>query len=136
MVGSLGLPMLVTVFSAVSRNEAESQVVAFLAQVAPTQQAELAQTGQLPSLWSGQIYTAAVVASFVAATTFVLVGALIALFVVQVRQSGVDRLKDDRAMLSGGWRPAVTAELSESCGSLIPCRDRWGFSWVCASNGR
>ncbi|MFB7835853.1 hypothetical protein [Streptomyces sp. NPDC056056] len=102
MVGSLGLPILVTVFSAVSRNEAETQVAAFLAQVAPTQQAEFAQTGQLPSLWSGQIFTAAVLARFVTATTFVVVGALIALFVVQVRQSGIDRLKGDRAMLSGG----------------------------------
>lgn len=91
--GSLGLSILVTVFGTASRNEADVQVPAFLSQATPLEKAEFARTGQLPAPWGDQVLTSGVSAGFVTAAVFAVVGALVALFVIQVRQSDIDRLK-------------------------------------------
>ncbi len=100
--GSLGLSILVTVFGTASRNEAEVQVPAFLSQAGPLEKARFAETGQLPPPYADQVLTSGVSAGFVTAAIFAVVGALVALFVIQVRQSDIDRLKGGGAMLPGG----------------------------------
>ncbi|MFF8606283.1 MFS transporter [Streptomyces sp. NPDC015346] len=91
--GSLGLSILVTVFGTASRGEADKQVPAFLSQAGPAEKAQFAQTGQLPPPWSDQVLTSGVSAGFVTAAAFAIVGAVIALFAIQVRPSDIERLK-------------------------------------------
>ncbi|MFJ2937203.1 MFS transporter [Streptomyces sp. NPDC087219] len=91
--GSLGLSILVTVFGTASRNEAKTEVPAFLAQATPLEKAEFARTGVLPPPWGDQVLTSGVSAGFVTAAVFAVVGLLISLFVIKVRQSDIDRLK-------------------------------------------
>ncbi|MFF8277162.1 MFS transporter [Streptomyces lateritius] len=91
--GSLGLSILVTVFGTASRSEADKQVPAFLSQAGPLEKAQFAKTGQLPPPWSDQVLTSGVSAGFVTAAAFAIVGAVIALFAIQVRPSDIERLK-------------------------------------------
>ncbi|MCJ1680490.1 MFS transporter [Streptomyces sp. APSN-46.1] len=91
--GSLGLSILVTVFGTASRNEARTQVPAFLATADPEQRAVFLRTGQLPDPWGDVVLTAGVSSAFTAAAAFTLVGALIALTVIQVRPSDLERLQ-------------------------------------------
>ncbi|MFJ7124862.1 MFS transporter [Streptomyces sp. NPDC098101] len=100
--GSLGLSILVTVFGTASRNEAEKQVPAFLAQAGPLEKARFAETGQLPPPWGDQVLTSGVSAGFVTAAVFAVVGALVALFVIKVRPSDIERLKGGAGMMPGG----------------------------------
>ncbi|MEW1695799.1 MFS transporter [Streptomyces sp. NPDC093249] len=99
--GSLGLSILVTVFGTASRNEADKQVPAFLAQANPLEKAQFARTGRLPPEWSNQILTSGVSAGFVVAAVFAAVALLIALFVIQVRASDLERLKGGGPMPGG-----------------------------------
>ncbi|MFF0450556.1 MFS transporter [Streptomyces sp. NPDC004609] len=91
--GSLGLSILVTVFGTASRNEAGTQVPAFLAQGTPAERIAFQRTGQLPPPWGAEILTSGISAAFVMAAVFTAVAALIALFVIQVRPSDIERLK-------------------------------------------
>ncbi|MER6213632.1 MFS transporter [Streptomyces sp. NPDC001674] len=91
--GSLGLSILVTVFSTASRNEAKAQAVPFLRNSSPGQKAFFARTHQFPRPWSDLVLTSGVSAAFVAAAAFTLVGALIAVVVIQVRPSDLERLQ-------------------------------------------
>ncbi|MGW9205927.1 MFS transporter [Embleya sp. NPDC055664] len=91
--GSLGLSILVTVFGTANRNEAKDQVPAFLAQATPAQRAEFDRTGVLPAPWSDQVLTSGVSAAFIVAAIFAVVAAVIALFVIQVRASDLERLQ-------------------------------------------
>ncbi|WP_411074560.1 MFS transporter [Streptomyces sp. cmx-4-7] len=100
--GSLGLSILVTVFGTASRNEAEKQVPAFLSQANPLEKAQFAKTGQLPPPWGDQVLTSGVSAGFVTAAIFAAVAALIALVVIQVRASDIERLKGGAGMMPGG----------------------------------
>ncbi len=95
--GSLGLSILVTVFGTVSRNEAHDQVPAFLSQAAPAQKALFLRTGQLPDPWGDQVLTSGVSSAFIVAACFALVSAAIALLVIQVRPSDLERLKGNHA---------------------------------------
>ncbi|MER7733087.1 MFS transporter [Streptomyces erythrochromogenes] len=98
--GSLGLSILVTVFGTASRNEAKEQVPDFLATAGPVQRAFFERTGQLPKPWGDQVLTSGISTAFVVAAAFTLVGAAIALFVIQVRPS-------DLARLQGNHKPAA-----------------------------
>ncbi|MFC7932749.1 MFS transporter [Streptomyces cinereoruber] len=100
--GSLGLSILVTVFGTASRNEADKQVAAYLSQASPLERARFAETHQLPPPWSDQVLTSGVSAGFVTAAIFAVVGALIALFVIKVRPSDIERLKGGGGMMPGG----------------------------------
>ncbi|MEU6295228.1 MFS transporter [Streptomyces erythrochromogenes] len=91
--GSLGLSILVTVFGTASRNEAKEQVPDFLATAGPVQRAFFERTGQLPKPWGDQVLTSGISTAFVVAAAFTLVGAAIALFVIQVRPSDLERLQ-------------------------------------------
>ncbi|ARE74014.1 MFS transporter [Streptomyces sp. Sge12] len=98
--GSLGLSILVTVYGTASRNEAKEQVPAFLSTASPVQKAFFARTGQLPKPWGDQVLTSGITSAFVVASLFTLVGAVIALFVIQVRPSDLERLQ-------GNHKPAA-----------------------------
>jgi MFS family permease len=91
--GSLGLSILVTMYGTASRNEAEKQVPDYLAQATPGERLRFQRTGQLPAPWSDEILTAGVSAAFVMAAIFTVLAALIALVVIQVRPSDLERLK-------------------------------------------
>ncbi|MFI1143188.1 MFS transporter [Streptomyces sp. NPDC020780] len=91
--GSLGLSILVTVFGTASRNEAVDQVPRFLAEATPAQRLEFRRTGALPGRWGDEVLASGVSSAFVAATAMAVVAALIALFVIQVRASDLERLR-------------------------------------------
>ncbi|MFG2984924.1 MFS transporter [Streptomyces sp. NPDC048258] len=91
--GSLGLSILVTVFGTASRNAAKDQVPDFLRTSTAEQKAFFQRTGQFPKPWSDQVLTSGISAAFVVAAVFTLVGALIALTVIQVRPSDLERLQ-------------------------------------------
>ncbi|WP_285564423.1 MFS transporter [Streptomyces sp. RTGN2] len=100
--GSLGLSILVTVFGTASRNEATSQAPKFLADATPAQLAEFRRTGQLPGQWGDQVLTSGVSSAFVVAAVFAVVAALVALIVIQVRPSDLERLRGGGAMPGAG----------------------------------
>ncbi|MEU6684055.1 MFS transporter [Streptomyces sp. NPDC046832] len=91
--GSLGLSILVTMFGTASTNEADKQVPDFLQQATPAERIRFQRTGELPKPWSDEILTAGVSAAFIMAAIFTAVAALIALVVIQVRPSDLERLK-------------------------------------------
>ncbi|MFI8004952.1 MFS transporter [Streptomyces sp. NPDC086010] len=96
--GSLGLSILVTVFGTASRNEAKDQLPKFLAESTPAQQQQFRRTGQLPSPWGDQVLASGVSQAFVVAAVFSVVAAVIALLVIQVRASDLERLRGGGAM--------------------------------------
>ena len=59
----------------------------------PQQRAQFFQTGQLPSPWSDQLLTAGVTTAFTVAAVLAGLAALVALFVIQVRASDLERLQ-------------------------------------------
>nr|WSY56802.1 MFS transporter [Streptomyces sp. NBC_00886] len=91
--GSLGLSILVTMFGTASRNEARDQIPAFLAQATPAERIRFQRTGELPGSWGDEVLTAGVSAAFVMAAIFTVVAALIAVIVIQVRPSDLERLQ-------------------------------------------
>jgi EmrB/QacA subfamily drug resistance transporter len=91
--GSLGLSILVTMFGTASGNEAEKQVPDFLAQATPAERVRFRRTGELPPPWSHEVLTAGISAAFVVAAVFTLLAALIAVLVIQIRPSDLERLK-------------------------------------------
>jgi hypothetical protein len=91
--GSLGLSILVTVFGTASRNEAKEQVPIFLSQAGPLEKAQFAKTGQLPPPYADEVLTSGVSSGFITAAAFAIVAFFIALFVIQVRASDIERLK-------------------------------------------
>ncbi|WP_443065364.1 MFS transporter [Streptomyces sp. NBC_00536] len=91
--GSLGLSILVTLYGTASRNEAAKQVPAFLAHSTPAEKLAFQRTGQLPGQYGAQVLTSGVSEAFIAASLFALVAAVIALVVIQVRPSDLERLK-------------------------------------------
>jgi hypothetical protein len=91
--GSLGLSILVTMFGTASRNEAEQQIPRFLSQATPAEQRRFERTGELPGRWADEVLTAGVSAAFVMAAIFTVLAALIAVVVIQVRSSDLERLK-------------------------------------------
>ncbi|OKJ95223.1 MFS transporter [Streptomyces sp. CB03234] len=91
--GSLGLSILVTMFGTASANEAKKQVPAFLSQASPAERLRFQRTGELPPPWADHVLTSGVSAAFVVAAIFTAVAALVALLVIQVRPSDIERLK-------------------------------------------
>ncbi|MCX2185194.1 MFS transporter [Streptomyces sp. SKN60] len=99
--GSLGLSILVTVFGTASRNEADVQVPAFLAQAGPLEKAQFAKTGQLPPPFGDQVLTSGVTAGFIVAAAFAILSAIIAVLAIKVRPSDMERLKGGAVMPGG-----------------------------------
>ncbi|MBT2407570.1 MULTISPECIES: MFS transporter [unclassified Streptomyces] len=98
--GSLGLSILVTVFGTASRNEAKDQAASFLRTATPEQRAFFERTHQYPKPWADQVLTSGVSAAFIVAACFTLVGAVIALFAIQVRPSDLARLQGNHTPTS------------------------------------
>ncbi len=105
--GSLGLSILVTVYGTASRNEAKSLVPDFVATAGPADKAYFQRTGQFPKPWSDQVLTSGISSAFVVAALFTLVGAAIALFVIQVRPSDLERLQATTHRRPTGADPAA-----------------------------
>ncbi|MDO0938831.1 MFS transporter [Streptomyces sp. DG2A-72] len=91
--GSLGLSILVTMFGTASNNEADKQIPAFLSQATPAERLRFERTGQLPAPWADEILASGVSAAFIMAAIFTGIAAVIALLVIQVRPSDLERLK-------------------------------------------
>ncbi len=91
--GSLGLSILVTMFGTASNNEADRQIPAFLSQATPLERLRFERTGQLPPPYADEILTAGVSAAFIMAAIFTAIAAVIALLVIQVRPSDLERLQ-------------------------------------------
>ncbi|MDO0917054.1 MFS transporter [Streptomyces sp. DT2A-34] len=91
--GSLGLSILVTVFGTASRNEADQQIPAFMSQATPGERLRFERTGQLPAQYADEILTAGVSAAFITAAICTAIAAVIALLVIQVRPSDLERLQ-------------------------------------------
>ncbi|WP_228975691.1 MFS transporter [Streptomyces sp. DH12] len=91
--GSLGLSILVTAFGTASADEGERQVADFLARASAPERLRFQRTGELPPPWAQEVLAAGVSVAFVLAAVFAVVGALIALFVIQVRPGDLDRLQ-------------------------------------------
>ncbi|MEU4171963.1 MFS transporter [Streptomyces sp. NPDC026665] len=98
--GSLGLSVLVTVFGTASRNESTDQVKDFLSTATPAQQLQFRRTGELPPPWSSEVLTSGITGAFVAAAAFAVVAALVALIVIQVRPSDLERLQGGAAAMT------------------------------------
>jgi MFS family permease len=90
--GSLGLSILVTMFGTASGNEADKQVPRFLEQATPAERLRFERTGDLPPPWAHEVLTAGVSAAFIMAAIFAVLAALIAVVVIQVRPSDLERL--------------------------------------------
>ncbi|MEU2680762.1 MFS transporter [Streptomyces sp. NPDC007107] len=103
--GSLGLSILVTVFGTASRNEATDQIPRFLAEATPAQQLQFRRTGELPPPWGDQVLASGVSSAFIVAAIVSCIAALIALVVIQVRASDLERLRGGVPMA-----PPVTDE--------------------------
>ncbi|WP_329204360.1 MFS transporter [Streptomyces sp. NBC_00683] len=129
--GSLGLSILVTVFGTASRNEATDQVPSFLAESTPAQQLEFRRTGELPAPWGNEVLASGVSSAFVVAAIMAVVAALIALFVIQVRASDLERLRGG-AMMPGGEVTGEEApgedrpDTDTAAGAPAPVRNRGG----------
>ncbi len=80
-------------FGTAGTHEAGRQVSRFLAQATPAERLRFQRTGRLPSPWFDEVLTCGVSAAFVGAAVFAAVAALIALLVIQVRPSDLERLK-------------------------------------------
>ncbi|MEU6062729.1 MFS transporter [Streptomyces sp. NPDC047097] len=97
--GSLGLSILVTVFGTASADEAARQIRQFLTEATPAEQLRFRLTGALPKPYADAVLTSGVSAGFIVAAALAAVAAVIALFVIQVRPSDIERLQ-------GGAGPA------------------------------
>nr|WP_240449020.1 MFS transporter [Streptomyces harenosi] len=91
--GSLGLSILVTMFGTAGDTEARRQIPRFLAEASPAERLRYQRTGELPGRWADEVLTAGVSAAFVMAAIFTVGAALIALVVIQVRPSDLERLQ-------------------------------------------
>ncbi|MFD3551524.1 MFS transporter [Streptomyces goshikiensis] len=90
--GSLGLSILVTVFGTASRNEAEQQVPAFMAQADPGQLAAFKETGRLPDPWGDYVLTQGISTAFIAAVAMAGLALATAVLMIRVRKSDLDAL--------------------------------------------
>ncbi|MFH8366538.1 MFS transporter [Streptomyces sp. NPDC018031] len=90
--GSLGLSILMTLFTSASEDEAEKQMPSFLKEATPEQLAEAEKTKELPAPWGNQVLAEGVSTSFIAAAALVVLALVIAAVVIKVRKSDLDAL--------------------------------------------
>jgi EmrB/QacA subfamily drug resistance transporter len=90
--GSLGLSILMTVFSTASRDEAERQLPSFLADSTPAQKEIFAKTHELPPPWGHQVLAEGIATAFWAGVGLVGLAVLTAVFVIRVRKSDLEAL--------------------------------------------
>ncbi|NEA81000.1 MFS transporter [Actinospica acidiphila] len=90
--GSVGLALLTTVFGTASRNEAEKQVPAFLAEGTAEQKAEFARTQQLSAPWGHEVLAQGISSAFVPAAAMAVLALAVAWLVIRVRRSDLEAL--------------------------------------------
>lgn len=90
--GSLGLSILMTLFSTASREEAERQLPSFLTDATPAQKAAFATTHELPPPWGHQVLAEGISTAFWAGVGLVGLAVLTAVFVIKVRKSDLEAL--------------------------------------------
>ncbi|WP_344014794.1 MFS transporter [Streptomyces thermospinosisporus] len=90
--GSVGLALLTTVFGTASRDEAEKQMPSFLAEATPQQQAEFAQTHQLPAPWGHEVLAQGISTAFIPAAAMAVLALVTAGLVIRVRKSDLEAL--------------------------------------------
>ncbi|WKX72986.1 MFS transporter [Streptomyces sp. XD-27] len=90
--GSLGLSILMTLFTSASEDEAKRQMPSFLKEATPEQLAAAEKTKELPAPWGHYVLAEGISTSFVAATALVLVALVTGLVVVKVRKSDLEAL--------------------------------------------
>ena len=90
--GSLGLAILTTVFGTASRDEAEKQLPAFMANASPEQKAEFAQTQQLPAPWGNEVLAQGISTAFIPAAAMAVLALAVAALVIRVRKSDLEAL--------------------------------------------
>lgn len=95
--GSLGLSILMTVFTSASKDEAKEQTPSFLAEATPEQKAEAAKAGEMPPPWGHEVLSYGISHTFIAAAALVAVALVIALFVIKVRKSDLEALSGTAA---------------------------------------
>lgn len=99
--GSLGLSILTTVFGTASKDEAEKQVPAFMAEASAEQKAEFAKTQQLPGPWGHEVLTQGISTGFVAAAAMAVLALATAWFVIRVRKSDLEALSGTAGPMVG-----------------------------------
>ncbi|MET7616685.1 MFS transporter [Streptomyces sp. NPDC005408] len=90
--GSLGLSILMTLFSTASREEAERQMPHFLTDATPAQKEIFAKTHELPPPWGHQVLAEGISTAFWAGVGLVGLAVLAAVFVIRVRKSDLEAL--------------------------------------------
>lgn len=90
--GSLGLSILMTLFSTASREEAERQLPSFLTDATPAQKAAFATTHELPPPWGHLVLAEGISTAFWAGVGLVGLAVLTAVFVIKVRKSDLEAL--------------------------------------------
>ncbi len=91
--GSLGLSILVTVFSTASGNEAERQVPAFLATASPAVREAFQRTHQLPADIEAKILAAGISTAFQVAVLFALFALIMTIAVIKASKKDIDMSK-------------------------------------------
>lgn len=91
--GSLGLSILVTVFSTRSRHKAEDLVRSFLARATPEERLRFRRTGVLPPALREQTLAAGITSAFVAAALMAALAALVAVLMIQTRAADLARFQ-------------------------------------------
>jgi EmrB/QacA subfamily drug resistance transporter len=99
--GSLGLSILTTVFGSASKDEAEKQLPAFMAEASPEQKAEFAKSQQLPGPWGHEVLTQGISTGFVAASAMAVLALVTAWLVIRVRKSDLDALAGTAGPMAG-----------------------------------
>ncbi|MGW1951575.1 MFS transporter [Streptomyces sp. NPDC001920] len=99
--GSLGLSILTTVFGSASKDEAEKQVPAFMAEASAEQKAEFAKTQQLPGPWGHEVLTQGISMGFVAAAAMAVLALATAWLVIRVRKSDLEALAGTAGPMAG-----------------------------------
>ncbi|MFJ8939722.1 MFS transporter [Streptomyces sp. NPDC102365] len=99
--GSLGLSILTTVFGTASRDEAEKQVVDFMANASPEQKAEFATTHQLPAPWSHEVLAHGISTAFLPAVAMAVLALAVATLVIRVRKSDLEALSGTAGVAAG-----------------------------------
>ncbi|MFF8811182.1 MFS transporter [Streptomyces pactum] len=90
--GSLGLSILMTLFTSASEDEAEKQMPSFLKEASPEQLAEAQRTKEMPGPWGHHVLAEGVSTAFIAATALVVLALVTALLVIKVRKSDMEAL--------------------------------------------
>ncbi|KUJ68611.1 MFS transporter [Streptomyces albus subsp. albus] len=90
--GSLGLSILMTLFTSASKDEGKRQLPSFLRDATAKQQAEFAKTKEMPAPWGHRVLAEGISTSFIAAAGLAMLALAVGLVVIKVRKSDLEAL--------------------------------------------